>query len=96
MPCRWVLPASKHTHLRDLGLALAWLSAPAYRTATGKQTVAKGCSWPSLTAERATTNCGNAIDSGRRWLERPLYDAPLPLVANNWPALDDPSAHTLP
>jgi len=28
--------------------------------------------------------------AGRRWLERPLYDAPLPLVVNNWPALDDP------
>jgi len=26
--------------------------------------------------------------AGRRWLERPLYDAPLPLVVNNWPSLD--------
>jgi hypothetical protein len=43
-----------------------------------------------LTAEGATISGGNAIDGGRRWLERPLYDAPLPLVANNWPALDDP------
>ena len=25
-------------------------------------------------------------------LERPLYGAPLPLVANNWPALNDPKA----
>jgi len=45
-----------------------------------------------LTAEGATTNGGHAIHSGRRWLERPLFDAPLPLVANNWPALDDPKA----
>ena len=49
-------------------------------------------SWPSLTAEGATTNGGHAIHCGRCWLERPLYDAPLPLVANNWPALDDPKA----
>ncbi|HTH84964.1 hypothetical protein, partial [Mycobacterium sp.] len=48
--------------------------------------------WPSLTAEGVTTNGGHAIHSGRCWLERPLYDAPLPLVGNNWPALDDPKA----
>jgi len=45
-----------------------------------------------LTSEGATTNGGHAIHSGRCWLERQLYDAPLPLVANNWPAVDDPSA----
>jgi len=44
-----------------------------------------------LTAEGATTSGGHAIDSGQCWLERSLYDAPLPLVANNWPALDDPA-----
>jgi len=38
-----------------------------------------------LPAEGATINGGNTIDSSRRRLERPLYDAPLPLVANNWP-----------
>jgi len=43
-----------------------------------------------LTAEGARTNGGHAIHSGRRWLERPFYDVPLPLVAKNWPALDDP------
>jgi hypothetical protein len=43
-----------------------------------------------LTAEGATTSGGHAIDSGQCWLERSLYDAPLPLVANNRPALDDP------
>lgn len=46
----------------------------------------------SLTAEGATINGGNAIESSRRCVERPLYDAPLPLVATNWPALDDPYA----
>jgi len=30
----------------------------------------------------------------RRGLERPLHDAPLPLVADKWPALDDPSGTT--
>ncbi|MGE4088384.1 MAG: hypothetical protein AB7F93_09890 [Immundisolibacter sp.] len=43
-----------------------------------------------MTAERATTNGGHAIHSGRRRLERPLNDVPLPLVANTWSALDDP------
>ena len=55
-----------------------------------KQPFAAGCFWPSLTAEGATTSGGHAIDSGQCWLERSLYDAPLPLVANNWPALNDP------
>ena len=31
----------------------------------------------------------------RRGLERPLHDAPLPLVADKWPALDDPKASTV-
>ena len=55
-----------------------------------KQPVAEGRSWPSLTAERTTTNGGHVIHSGRRWLERRLYIAPLSLVINNWLALDDP------
>jgi len=50
-----------------------------------KQPVVAVRLWPSLTAEGATINGGNTIDSSRRRLERPLYDAPLPLVANNWP-----------
>ena len=41
-----------------------------------------------LDPEEATTSGGHAMHSGRRSLERPLYVAPLPLVANNWPALD--------
>jgi hypothetical protein len=60
--------------------------------AIAEQSFACDSSWPSLTAEGATTSGGHAIDSGRGWLERRLYDAPLPLVANNWPVLDDPSA----
>jgi len=43
-----------------------------------------------LTAGGTTTNSGHLIHCGQRWLERSLDDAPLPLVANNWPTLDDP------
>jgi len=44
----------------------------------------------AATAEGATINGRDTTHCDRRCLERPLYDAPLPLVANNWPALDDP------
>ena len=73
---RWTLAAGKEGG--------SFLSARRGRSGTA-------ASGPSLTAEGATTNGGHAIHCGRRrWLERPLYDAPLPLVANNWPSLDDP------
>jgi len=69
--------------------AIGWiLQARGERPLSSK--VASVVLWPSLTAEGATTNGGDAIHCGRRCLERPLYNAPLPLVANNWPALDDP------
>ena len=61
-----------------------------------KQPVAEGRSWPSLTAERTTTNGGHVIHSGRRWLERRLYIAPLSLAINNWLALDDPEQTLTP
>jgi len=61
-----------------------------------KQSFAMVRLWPSLTAEGVATNGGHANHSGRCWLERPLYDAPLPLVANNWPALDDPLRTFIP
>ena len=74
-----------------LMLHLCGLPVQALKSArTSKRTLVSDRKWPSLTAEGATTNGGHAIHSGRRWLERPLFDAPLPLVANNWPALDDP------
>jgi hypothetical protein len=46
--------------------------------------------WPAATADGATINGRDTAHCGRRCLERPLYDAPLPLVANNWSALDNP------
>ena len=55
-----------------------------------KLPLAKDCSCPSSTPEEARTSGGHAIHCCRCWIERPLHDGPLPLVVNNWPALEDP------
>jgi len=60
-----------------------------------EHTLVDGRFWPSSTAEGATTNGGHANHSGRCWLERPLYDAPLSLISKNWPAQDDPKPKLL-
>ena len=46
----------------------------------------------SMVALRSASTFGGTV-AGRKaqcWIERPLHDGPLPLVVNNWPALDDP------
>ena len=56
------------------------------------RTVASTRLWPALTAERPNPNRGDAIQSRRHRIGRPLYDALRSVVTDPWPALDDLSS----